>query len=67
MDLIDELALKVRDTLAGLVAAAANAEDEREKKFAQDALRLDLRWRVALHLEQDDKRSKTHFQIRSIW
>ena len=63
MDLIDELALKVRDTLAGLVAAAANAEDEREKKFAQDALRLELRWRVALHLEQPEQAFKSSKSI----
>ena len=50
-DLGDEVASKVRDTLAGLAAANATANDECERKIAQRALAR-RRWRVALHLEQ---------------
>ena len=47
----DELSRKVRDTLAGLAAASANANDGDEQALARRALRAG-RWRVALHLEQ---------------
>lgn len=50
-DLSDEVAGKVRDTLAGLAAASANAEDDLEKRTAKRAIRRG-RWRVVLHLEQ---------------
>ena len=50
-DIEDELAGKVRDTLAGLAAASANANDLNERALARRALRA-RRWRVALHLEQ---------------
>ena len=49
--LVDELASKVRDTLAGLAAASANASNEGEHTFAERAL-AKRRWRVVLHLEQ---------------
>ena len=48
-----EVALKVRDTLSGLAAACANANDDDEQKLARRALST-RRWRVALHLEQPD-------------
>ena len=47
----DELAIKVRDTLAGLAAAAINANDNQERIHAQQAL-ASQKWRVVLHLEQ---------------
>ncbi len=50
-DIADELAIKVRDTLAGLAAAAKVANDADHRKLAQKALKTD-RWRVVLHLEQ---------------
>ena len=50
-DLDDELAGKVRDTLAGLAAASANADCQEERTLARRAL-AKHRWRVALHLEQ---------------
>lgn len=58
IDLCDEVAVKVRDTLAGLAAAATNAEDANEKEIARRALDPNRRWRVALHLEQPEKRTK---------
>ena len=51
IDLWDEVAAKVRDTLSGLAAASANADDVDEQALAQRALAM-RRWRVALHLEQ---------------
>lgn len=47
----DEVAAKVRDTLAGLAAAAANASDAAERQVARRAL-AKRRWRVVLHLRQ---------------
>ena len=49
IDLCDEVARKVRDTLSGLAAASANDPDE--KTLACRALAM-RRWRVALHIEQ---------------
>ena len=57
IDLADEIALKVRDTLAGLVAAKFNANDTKEQRFAQQALESDV-VRVVLHLEQPIKQSR---------
>lgn len=51
IDLADEVAIKVRDTLAGLATAAKSAYDPNERKLAKQALRKS-RWRVVLHLEQ---------------
>ena len=50
-EISDEVAAKVRDTLSGLAAASANAEDDDEKEIAKRAL-IRRCWRVALHLEQ---------------
>ena len=55
--LSDEVALKVRDTLAGLVAARDNASVPSEQQTAQLALNS-RRWRVVLHLEQRPTRTK---------
>jgi len=55
--LADEVAMKVRDTLAGLAAAQCNANDENEKTFARCALGVH-RLKVVLHIEQPAKHSK---------
>ena len=52
-----EIAVKVRDTLAGLVVAKVNAPEPSEKSFATAALRC-KKLRIALHLEQPAKHSK---------
>ena len=57
IDLGDEVAFKVRDTLAGLAAAQCNANDAQEKQFARRALKA-KKWRVVLHLEQPQKNSR---------
>jgi len=57
IDLGDEVAMKVRDTLAGLVAAQCNANNDNEKRLARMALRNRC-LRVVLHLEQPTKQSK---------
>ena len=59
-ELHEEVATKVRDTLAGLAAARANAVDP-ERKTARRA--LSKRWRVALHLEQPNRPSKLRPKI----
>jgi hypothetical protein len=56
IDLADEIAIKVRDSMAGLVAAAGRAEAP-EKKQAVSLLGF-KRIRVALHLEQPNHHSK---------
>ena len=56
-DIEDEFAGKVRDTLAGLAAASANANDRDEQALARRALQK-RRWRVALHLEQPNVGSR---------
>lgn len=53
----EEVAHKVRDSLAGLAAAAANANDQDEKRLAHKLLQK-RRWRVVLHLEQPAKTSR---------
>lgn len=55
-ELGEEVAHKVRDSLAGLAAAAANANDQDEKRLAHKLLQK-RRWRVVLHLEQPQQRS----------
>ena len=55
IDLADEVALKVRDSLALLVAARTNASGE-ERDFAISALKC-AQIRVVLHLEQGPTRS----------
>lgn len=46
----DEIAQKVRDTLAGVLAASKNASDAAEKAFANRLLQA-RRFRIVLHLE----------------
>ena len=57
IEIDDELANKVRDTLAGLAAASANANNHDERVLARRALQR-RRWRVALHLEQPNVSSR---------
>lgn len=51
VDIADEVAIKVRDTLAGLAAAAKYANEPVERQHARKALKC-KKWRVVLHLEQ---------------
>ena len=51
IDLGDEVACKVRDTLSGLAAASANANDIDEQALARRLLARRC-WRVVFHLEQ---------------
>jgi hypothetical protein len=57
IDLGDEVAFKVRDTLAGLFAARVNANDDAERQFAGRAAQTE-KIRIVLHLEQPLKHSK---------
>lgn len=63
IDLADEVAQKVRDTLAGLVSARFHANHVDEKRVA-DALLRKRRLRVVLHLETP--RSRSRLQPRPI-
>jgi hypothetical protein len=58
-ELADEIAAKVRDTLAGLVAARCNANDAKERDLARQLLSA-KRIRVVLHLEQPVIKSRLH-------
>ncbi len=58
IEIADEVATKVRDTLAGLAAAATNANDDNERCRARRALARTRRWRVVLHLEQPSTPSR---------
>ena len=51
IDLADEIAIKVRDTLAGLVAAQINATNSNEKDFSKAFLKKRC-IRIIIHLEQ---------------
>lgn len=55
--LADEIALKVRDSLACLVAAKSNASNLEEKQLASDSLSCQ-RFRIVLHLEQPHPHSR---------
>lgn len=57
IDLADEIALKVRDTMAGLVSAKYLANDINEASAARAALSK-TRLRVAFHLEQPRQPSR---------
>jgi len=59
INLADEVAEKLRDTLAGLVSARFRANDENEREAARLALEsTDIR--VVLHLEQPEKPSRLY-------
>ena len=69
IDIVDELARKVRDTLAGLAAASANASNHEEQALARRALQK-RRWRVVLHLEQPTTPSRLWprpFDPANVW
>jgi len=55
--LAEEVAEKVRDSLAALVAARVNAKEDTERAMADAALRC-RRLRILLHLEQTAKPSR---------
>ena len=57
IDLADEIALKVRDTLAGLVATRINATNSNEKDFSKAFLQKRC-IRIILHLEQPTSTSR---------
>ena len=57
VDLADEIAIKVRDTLAGLVAASVRANAPAERAFARRMLRAQ-QMRVVCHIEQPAKTSR---------
>lgn len=65
IDLAEEVALKVRDALAGLLAASVNANDKDEKDLANKIVNTN-KFRVVLHLEQPQKTSKLRPQGRAI-
>ena len=56
-ELSEEVAAKVRDTLAGLAAGRCNANDENEQRISSQALSTGCIG-VVLHLEQPTKPSK---------
>ncbi len=59
IELVEEIALKVRDTLAGLAAARLRANNTNEADAARRASRCnDIK--VVLHLEQPAKPSRLH-------
>lgn len=57
VDLADEIASKVRDTLAGLAACRCNANDAMEQQIANRALAT-AHMAVVLHLEQPTRPSR---------
>lgn len=57
IDLAQEIAIKVRNSLAALVAAKVNTNDVNEKQMAKAAL-LCRKLRIVLHLEQPISHSK---------
>ena len=63
-ELAKTVAMKVRDTLAGLAVAAkeGNNEVNNERKLAQQALAT-KKWRIVLHLEQPTTSSKLWPQL----
>lgn len=56
--LVDDVAQKVRDTLAGVAAAVWNANNDGEKHFAQRLFHQKRDARVVLHLEQPGRPSR---------
>jgi len=57
VDLADEVAVKIRDTLAGLLSAKWQASDHDERNYAGKLVGA-ARVRVVLHLEQPTKTSR---------
>lgn len=59
LELVEEVVIKVRDSLAGLAAARLRATDESEIEMANRALRCND-MKVVLHLEQQAKPTRLH-------
>ena len=57
IDLPNEIAIKVRDTVVGLVSARLHANDVDEKRCAKEFLRAS-KLRVVCHIEQPAKHSR---------
>ena len=57
----NDIAAKVRDTLAGMVAARCNADNSAEKTFFQDALCNVQKLHVVFHLEQQPQTNARRF------
>lgn len=57
IDLADEVAIKVKDTLAGLISARLHAQDSEERRVAREMLKRDS-LRVVLHLEQPQRQTR---------
>lgn len=57
IDLPNEIAIKVRDTVAGLVSARFHATDAEEKRCAKELLRSS-KIRIVCHIEQPAKHSR---------
>ncbi len=57
VEIANEMSCKVRDSLAGLMAAYANAVDQEQKRWARDAFEAG-KIKVVLQLEQPAKHSK---------
>lgn len=57
IDLPTEIALKVRDTLAGIICMKANSNSFDEQLFAKNFLKSE-KLRIILHLEQPKNKSK---------
>lgn len=57
IDLGEEIAIKIRDTIAGLVSAKCEAVDKDEKRCAKKLVAAS-KMRVVCHLEQPAKHSK---------
>ncbi|MCT8566612.1 hypothetical protein KZ381_10385, partial [Glaesserella parasuis] len=55
--LADEIAIKVRDTLAGIVAMKLNANNQSEQQFAKQFLKKN-KIKIVLHLEQKRSNSR---------
>lgn len=56
-ELAEEIAIKVRDTLAGLVVARFRANEQQERTFADNVLKANS-LRVVCHIEQPAKTSR---------
>ncbi len=57
-EVFDEVAMKVRDTLAGLKVLSVRDSDSQERDDARHILANSKRFRVVLHLEQPKQTSK---------
>ncbi|MFM5346922.1 hypothetical protein [Aeromonas veronii] len=57
IDLVDEIASKLRNTIAGLWAAKCNANDKNEKRLATAAMGK-KKVRVVLHLEESPQQGR---------